>query len=179
MQPVDKIMNIKMKKTLLIVAGFLISFGFGFYLKTIMTNQPQTNTTLTIKPLVKNNSIKLGAFSVSLNVKDLHASKEFYENFGFSVFAGSMPQNYLIMKNENALIGLFQGMFQGNMLTFNPGWNENAKNIHYFDDVRTIQKHLKDKNIKLISEADPTTTGPASLMVTDLDGNILLIDQHR
>jgi catechol-2,3-dioxygenase len=123
--------------------------------------------------------MKLGAFSVSLSVKDINVSKEFYENLGFKVFAGDMEKKYLIMKNENSLIGLFQGMFEGNILTFNPGWDENAKNIEKFEDVREIQKHLKNKNIKLTTEADENTSGPASLMVTDPDGNVILIDQHR
>ncbi|HET8886133.1 MAG TPA: VOC family protein [Salinimicrobium sp.] len=123
--------------------------------------------------------MKLGAFSMSLNVKNLEKSRDFYENLGFKVFAGSMKQNYLIMKNENALIGLFQGMFEGNILTFNPGWDENAKNIENFDDVREIQRQLKESNIQLISEADETTSGPASIMLTDPDGNTILFDQHR
>jgi len=123
--------------------------------------------------------MKLGAFSVSLNVKDIKISKQFYENLGFTVFAGGMEKNYLIMKNENSLIGLFQGMFQGNILTFNPGWDENAKNIEKFEDVREIQKHLKNKNIKLTTEADENTSGPAGFMITDPDGNVILIDQHR
>jgi catechol-2,3-dioxygenase len=123
--------------------------------------------------------MKLGAFSVSLSVKDINVSKEFYEDLGFKVFAGDMEKKYLIMKNENSLIGLFQGMFEGNILTFNPGWDENAKNIEKFEDIREIQKHLKNKNIKLTTEADENTSGPASLMVTDPDGNVILIDQHR
>jgi len=123
--------------------------------------------------------MKLGAFSVSLNVKDLNASKQFYESLGFNVFAGGMEKNYLIMKNELSLIGLFQGMFEGNILTFNPGWDENANNTAAFDDVREIQRQLKNKSIQLISEADEHSTGPASLMVTDPDGNVVLIDQHR
>jgi catechol-2,3-dioxygenase len=127
----------------------------------------------------KENNMKLGAFSVSLSVKDINVSKEFYENLGFKVFAGDMEKKYLIMKNENSLIGLFQGMFEGNILTFNPGWDENAKNIEKFEDVREIQKHLKNKNIKLATEADENTSGSASLMVTDPDGNVILIDQHR
>lgn len=123
--------------------------------------------------------MKLGAFSISLNVKDLTESKEFYEKLGFSVFAGSMEHSYLIMKNDNALIGLFQGMFQGNILTFNPGWDENANNLENFDDIREIQKQLKDSGLTLSSEADETTQGPASLMLTDPDGNVILLDQHR
>jgi len=123
--------------------------------------------------------MKLGAFSISLSVKDLVASKEFYEKLGFSVFAGGMDQNYLIMKNGNSLIGLFQGMFQGNLLTFNPGWDENARELDPFTDVREIQSHLKDQGVTFNAEADETTKGPASFMVTDPDGNVLLFDQHR
>lgn len=122
--------------------------------------------------------MKLGAFSVSLSVKDINVSKAFYENLGFEVFAGDLEKNYLIMKNENSLIGLFQGMFENNILTFNPGWDQNASKVEPFDDVRTIQKQLKAKNIKLNNEADETTTGPASFVVTDPDGNVILIDQH-
>ena len=124
-------------------------------------------------------NMKLGAFSISLAVKDLKTSKEFYEKLGFNAFAGSLEQNYLIMKNDNALIGLFQGMFQGNILTFNPGWDENASHIDNFDDIREIQQQIKSSGLKLISEADEKTEGPASLMMTDPDGNNILIDQHR
>jgi catechol 2,3-dioxygenase-like lactoylglutathione lyase family enzyme len=123
--------------------------------------------------------MKLGAFSVSLAVKDLQVSKEFYEKLGFSVFAGNEEMNYLIMKNGNSLIGLFQGMFEGNILTFNPGWDENAAELETFDDVREIQASLKKDNIELIREADPVTSGPASITLIDPDGNAILIDQHR
>ncbi len=123
--------------------------------------------------------MKLGAFSVSLSVKDINASKQFYENLGFTAFAGSIERNYLIMKNENSLIGLFQGMFEGNILTFNPGWDENAHNIETFDDVREIQRQLKNKGVAINPEADEQTSGPASFMITDPDGNVVLIDQHR
>lgn len=122
--------------------------------------------------------MQLGAFSISLSVKDLAASKAFYENLGFTEFAGGMEKNYLIMKNGNALVGLFQGMFQGNILTFNPKWNENAQMMEGFDDVRNIQKTIKGKGVSLMNEADEATTGPASFMVQDPDGNILLFDQH-
>lgn len=122
--------------------------------------------------------MKLGAFSVSLSVKDLKASKNFYEALGFTAFAGDMEKNYLIMKNGNALVGLFQGMFPNNILTFNPGWDENAQKLESFDDVRAIQKELKSKGIELQSAADENTSGPASLVVTDPDGNAILIDQH-
>jgi catechol 2,3-dioxygenase-like lactoylglutathione lyase family enzyme len=123
--------------------------------------------------------MKLGAFSISLSVKDIHASKLFYENLGFTVLAGGLEQNYLILKNENSLIGLFQGMFQGNILTFNPGWDENGQNIAHFDDVRAIQQQLKAKGIKMDAEVDATTSGPGSIMLSDPDGNLILIDQHR
>jgi catechol 2,3-dioxygenase-like lactoylglutathione lyase family enzyme len=123
--------------------------------------------------------MKLGAFSISLNVKDINASQSFYEKLGFSVFAGDLKMNYLIMKNGNSLIGLFQGMFENNILTFNPGWDENANNIKSFNDVRAIQQHLKDNHIKLENEVDPNTAGPASFSVIDPDGNVILIDQHR
>ncbi len=122
--------------------------------------------------------MKLGAFSISLTVKDINVSKDFYETLGFTVFAGDLKKNYLIMKNGNALIGLFQGMFNRNILTFNPGWDENAKPLDSFDDVREIQAELKSKNLKPELEADEKTTGPASMMLTDPDGNQILIDQH-
>ncbi|MGW9686692.1 VOC family protein [Flagellimonas sp. 2504JD1-5] len=122
--------------------------------------------------------MKLGAFSISLAVKDLETSKEFYEKLGFSVFAGNKEYNYLILKNGNALIGLFQGMFENNILTFNPGWNENAETIPNFDDVREIQKHLKAHGIALASETDETSSGPGSFTLLDPDGNAILIDQH-
>ena len=122
--------------------------------------------------------MQLGAFSVSLSVKDINASKEFYENLGFSVFAGDIEKNYLIMKNGSSIIGLFQGMFENNILTFNPGWDENANTLEEFDDVRAIQRHLKSKGVKLETEADEHTEGPASFVVLDPDGNAILIDQH-
>ena len=122
--------------------------------------------------------MKLGAFSVSLAVKNLAKSRSFYENIGFEKFAGGMEMNYLIMKNGNALVGLFQGMFENNILTFNPGWDENASKLESFDDVRDIQKHLKENHIQLEREADETTSGPGSIVFFDPDGNTILIDQH-
>jgi len=122
--------------------------------------------------------MKVGAFSISLSVKDLNLSKTFYETLGFHVFAGALERNYLIMKNGDALVGLFQGMFTGNMMTFNPGWDQEAKPVADFDDVRTIQNHLKENGIALDLEADTSTTGPGSCMVKDPDGNLILIDQH-
>lgn len=122
--------------------------------------------------------MKLGAFSISLSVKDIQVFKSFYENLGFSVFGGSLEQNYLIMKNGDALVGLFQGMFEGNILTFNPGWDSNAQQLSEFEDVREIQQSLKEKGIALESEADESTSGPASFFVKDPDGNAILFDQH-
>ncbi|MFE0507375.1 VOC family protein [Peribacillus butanolivorans] len=123
--------------------------------------------------------MKLGAFSVSLSVKDINKSKSFYEDLGFRVFGGDITQNWLIMKNESCIIGLFQGMFEKNILTFNPGWNENAENLNSFTDIRDIQNQLKENGIKILSEADETTEGPASFTIEDPDGNPILVDQHR
>ena len=123
--------------------------------------------------------MKVGAFSNSLNVKDLNASKEFYEKLGFTVFGGKMEMNYLIMKNGNALIGLFQGMFQGNIMTFNPGWDESAQNLDEFDDIRDIQKKLKGDGLDAGTDIDPESKGPANFMITDPDGNVIYFDQHR
>jgi len=123
--------------------------------------------------------MKLGAFSVSLTVKDIHLSKSFYENLGFQVFGGDITQNWLIMKNENCIIGLFQGMFEKNILTFNPGWNENAENLESFTDIRDLQKQLIEKGIKLITKADESSQGPAHFTIEDPDGNQILVDQHR
>jgi len=122
--------------------------------------------------------MKLGAFSASLSVKDIKVSKQFYKKLGFNVYAGQIEKNYLIMKNGNALIGLFQGMFENNILTFNPGWDENANKVEPFDDIRVIQKELKSSGIKLEKEVDERTTGPASFALFDPDGNTILIDQH-
>lgn len=123
--------------------------------------------------------MKLGAFSISLAVKDIRASKLFYEKLGFAVFAGDIEKNYLILKNENTLIGLFQGMFQNNILTFNPGWDQSAANVDPFTDVREIQQELKEKGISIVKEADESGTGPASFVIADPDGNNILVDQHR
>lgn len=122
--------------------------------------------------------MELGAFSVSLSVKDIHVSKLFYENLGFSVFAGDLEKNYLIMKNGTSLIGLFQGMFENNILTFNPGWDENASKLDSFTDVREIEKNLDEKGIQLVQKTGENSNGPASIMVIDPDGNTILIDQH-
>ena len=120
----------------------------------------------------------LGAFSVSLNVKDIQTSKSFYENLGFQVFGGELSQNWLIMKNGSCTIGLFQGMFEKNILTFNPGWDENATKLDSFTDVRELQRQLKTKGIKIETEADEEVSGPGSFVVVDPDGNPILVDQH-
>ena len=121
----------------------------------------------------------LGAFSVSLAVKDLAASKAFYEKLGFEMMGGQPAENWCILKNGEHVIGLFQGMFEGNILTFNPGWDQSAQNTESFTDVRDLQKQLKAKGLELMSEADEASEGPASLMLQDPDGNTILIDQHR
>ena len=161
-----------MKKTIFLIAGLSAAFVFGLSFRTIHDR----NMNQDITPSAP---LKLGAFSISLNVKDLKASKQFYETLGFTSMGGDLAQNYLIMKNGNALVGIFQGFFEGNILTFNPGWDENAKNFDPFDDVRVIQHQLKAQQINLINETDETTTGPAYIMLKDPDGNMILIDQHR
>ena len=123
--------------------------------------------------------MKLGAFSVSLSVKDIHKSKEFYEGLGFQDFGGDISQNWLIMKNESCIIGLFQGMFEKNILTFNPGWDEDAQNLDSFTDIRDLQKHLKAIGVEMRTEADESSVGPASFTIEDPDGNPILVDQHR
>ena len=123
--------------------------------------------------------MQLGAFSISLTVKDIHSSKAFYEKLGFTTLGGVIDQNWIILKNGPHVIGLFQGMFEKNMLTFNPGWDQDAKNVDPFTDVRELQKQLKAQGVTLTAEADETTTGPAHVMLIDPDGNPILIDQHR
>lgn len=122
--------------------------------------------------------MELGAFSVSLAVKDIEASKLFYEKLGFTVFGGDQSQNWLIMKNGDHVIGLFQGMFDKNILTFNPGWNSDAQPVGEFTDVRELQRQLKERGVQMILEADENSTGPASFMIVDPDGNTILVDQH-
>lgn len=120
----------------------------------------------------------LGAFSVSLAVKDLAASRDFYQKLGFESFHGDFEQGWLIMKNREHVIGLFQGMFEGNLLTFNPGWNQSAAALERFTDVRELQRALKSQGIVLTTEADESTSGPAFITLADPDGNQILIDQH-
>lgn len=149
-----------------------ISFSLGLFVHSFFA--PAENQKLTT-----NENMKLGAFSVSLSVKDLGESKAFYEALGFEVFGGAMENNYLIMKNDNSLIGLFQGMFEGNILTFNPGWDENAQEVPGFDDIRKIQQKLKSRKIEIINPTDESGSGPASFMLKDPDENMILFDQHR
>src|SRR6185312_7452166 len=122
--------------------------------------------------------MQLGNFSVSLAVKDIAASRAFYEKFGFTVWGGDQEHNWLILKNGSAVIGLFQGMFERNILTFNPGWDNDAKQLPEFTDVRDLQRGLKAQGVQLLTEADEATSGPASFMVEDPDGNQILVDQH-
>ena len=122
--------------------------------------------------------MKLGAFSVSLAVKDLEASQAFYRKLGFEVVGGDPSENWLILRNATHTIGLFQGMFEENILTFNPGWDDDAAPLDSFTDIRDLQQQLKASGVELLTEADESTTGPASLMVVDPDGNTILIDQH-
>ena len=164
-----------MKKLLALITGVGFIKGSLFASHTAGFKQDDTFNNLLNQTT---SNMKLGAFSISLNVKDLVTSKLFYENLGVTAFGGSLQQNYLIMKNEHALIGLFQGMFPNNILTFNPGWDYNAQPVEGYEDVRKIQEHLKTKGLKLDAEADAKTSGPASLMLTDPDGNIILLDQH-
>jgi catechol 2,3-dioxygenase-like lactoylglutathione lyase family enzyme len=122
--------------------------------------------------------MNLGAFSISLAVKDIEVSRAFYEKFGFTVFGGDASQNWLILKNRDCVIGLFQGMFEKNILTFNPGWDGNAQPLEAFTDVRELQRQLKAQGVTLLTEADESTTGPAYFTAEDPDGNPILVDQH-
>ena len=140
--------------------------------QTVKTPQPQRGRT------PKEHNMELGAFSVSLTVKDLEASRKFYEKFGFKAFAGNSAQNWLILKNGDHVIGLFQGMFEKNMLTFNPGWDQKAQKLPAFKDVRELQRQLKAQGVQMVKEADEKTTGPASFIAVDPDGNPILVDQH-
>ena len=123
--------------------------------------------------------MQLGAFSISLAVKDLSASKTFYQTIGFTVFHDQSEHKWCIMKSGSTVIGLFEGMFEDNILTFNPGWDNDANPADPFDDVRAIQKHAQDNGIELVTKADDSTAGPASCMFKDPDGNVIMIDQHR
>lgn len=172
-----------MIKTKFLQASIGISMVFltgSLFVHSISTVSATPAPTIAKPTSLNTAGMVLGAFSISLSVKDLTVSKQFYENLGFKAMGGDMKSNYLIMKNGNALIGLFQGMFKGNIITFNPGWDENAKNTPTYTDIREIQKELKSKGIKLDTETDEKMPkGPASLTLTDPDGNPILVDQHR
>ena len=131
------------------------------------------------KNISNQKNMELGAFSISLKVKDIKKSVEFYEKLGFTYKGGNIDQNWIVLKNGNTVIGLFQGFIEENTLTFNPGWDQQAQNLHEFTDVREIQKKLKAKDVKLDREADEKTTGPEYIILKDPDGNPILIDQHR
>ena len=182
-----------MKKTLMILYVVLSLIVMFFLILIVFNFKQQTDKAMRIameleaaagQPIEavdeqNDDKLKLGAFSISLSVKNLDSSRQFYEKFGFTKLGGGMEQNYLIMKNENAVIGLFLGMFEGNILTFNPGWDENGKDIERFNDIREIQSRLTGEGVKIDSPIDTTTEGPASLMLTDPEGNVILLDQHR
>lgn len=123
--------------------------------------------------------MNLGAFSISLTVKDIHTSKAFYEKLGFSSLGGNADDKWIILKNGDTVIGLFEGMFEKNMLTFNPGWNQDASEMESFTDIRELQKALKEQGMEFVNEADESTSGPAHFVITDPDGNPILVDQHR
>lgn len=122
--------------------------------------------------------MELGAFSISLSVKDLAASRAFYEHLGFTMFGGDPAQRWLIMKSGSTIVGLFQGMFDGNMLTFNPGWDSEARALPAFTDVREVQRRLRAAGIEPVEAADEAGQGPAHFVVVDPDGNRILVDQH-
>ena len=127
----------------------------------------------------KQNTMELGAFSISLKVKDIKKSVEFYEKLGFTYKGGNIDQNWIVLKNGNTVIGLFQGFIEENTLTFNPGWDQSASEVNPCTDVREIQKKLKEKGVKVDREANESTKGPEYTVLTDPDGNSILIDQHR
>ena len=145
---------------------------FSFLLLSQLAFAQENNTS-------NQKNMELGAFSISLKVKDIKKSVEFYEKLGFTYKAGNIDQNWIVLKNGSSVIGLFQGFIEENTLTFNPGWDQQAQNLPEFTDVREIQKKLKAKDVKLDREADEKTTGPEYIILKDPDGNPILIDQHR
>jgi predicted lactoylglutathione lyase len=167
-----------LKKIGFAIAGVGLVHFKGFASSSREGSNKNKNDAFSNQCIGADEGMKIGAFSISLSVKDINVSKLFYENLGFTVFGGGLEKNYLIMKNGNALIGLFQGMFTNNILTFNPGWDENAQKVAAFDDVRKIQQTLIEKGVKFETEADPKSSGPASFMLLDPDGNSILFDQH-
>ena len=159
--------------------GRAVDVVFSAFFVRPVTGNPVRRAVTHIRPIgAKGVGMELGAFSISLSVKDLEASRVFYEKFGFKVFGGDASQNWLILKNGAHVIGLFQGMFEKNTLTFNPGWDSNASALDEFTDIRDLQRALKANGVSLMAEADETTTGPASFIAIDPDGNPILVDQH-
>ncbi len=146
---------------------------------SVLNNNTDEIPNVMTKEVGENKTGSIGAFSMSLSVKDLKASKAFYEQMGFTILGGDEKMNYLIMKNGNALIGLFQGMFEGNILTFNPGWDESGKDLAEFDDIRKIYKELAAQRVKFDKDIEESASGLASFMMKDPDGNVILVDQHR
>ena len=145
---------------------------FSFLLLSQLAFAQENNTS-------NQKNMELGAFSISLKVKDIKKSVEFYEKLGFTYKAGNIDQNWIVLKNGSSVIGLFQGYIEENTLTFNPGWDQSASEVNPFTDVREIQKKLKEKGVKVDREANETTKGPEYIVLTDPDGNSILIDQHR
>ena len=141
------------------------------------SSQPEPQAPMSSVP-EPNPNMNLGAFSVSLSVKDIHASRAFYEALGFTHKGGDIEQNWIVLQNGVSTIGLFQGMFEGNLMTFNPGWDQRAEALEEFTDIRELQRRMKAAGLSPMMEADESTTGPASLMLKDPDGNLLLFDQH-
>jgi catechol 2,3-dioxygenase-like lactoylglutathione lyase family enzyme len=153
-----------------IIPGLVLIVLVGLAYSSVPKPQQSSTTEKT--------NMRLGNFSVSLAVKDIHASRAFYEKLGFRAIGGDAAKNWLILQNETCTIGLFQAMFEKNTLTFNPGWDRHSKTLPDYDDVRDIQKSLKRQGLTLLTQADESSTGPASLVLLDPDGNPILIDQH-
>ncbi|MFT5284849.1 MAG: lactoylglutathione lyase [Planctomycetota bacterium] len=154
----------KQRLSLLACGLALATLGYGFAPRTPSPEKPE--------------AMKLGVFSLSLSVKDIQASKAFYEKLDFHEVGGNIEQNWIVLQNDTTTIGLFQGMFEGNMMTFNPGWNHKKESLKEFVDVREIQKSVKESGIMPVQAADETTSGPASMVIVDPDGNMILFDQH-
>ena len=181
MKEPKNLLSLNLITSFTIMKTYLISIVICSFLHGCASNETEKEI---IEPEISKameieNNMKLGAFSISIAVKDLIVSKNFYETLGFSQMGGDVKMNYLIMKNEDKVIGLFQGMFEKNILTFNPGWNQNAEDINGFKDIREIQEQLLKDGIEIDTKIDKTTSGPASFMITDPDGNAILFDQHR
>ncbi len=166
-----------MKKRLILLLILSAGFVLGYFTGNLNFKNEYANAE---EKLSQNDSVsmQLGAFSLSLNVENLERSKAFYEQLGFSVFVGSLEENYLIMKSNQIVIGLFYGMFEPNIMTFNPGWDQNANPLEHYTDIREIYQHLKSLDVEFLTDTVLPEKGPASFMISDPDGNILLFDQH-